>query len=79
MANRDQQQQITSAPTPSLNSIVFITEQDERETTIKSLFCLLRQAVHPASGDLEQPERDAIGWTLYVLEQLVEDDRAAKA
>jgi hypothetical protein len=71
MANREKKE---VPPTPP-HSEIFITEVDERRTTIKSLFAVLRQAVHPKSGELLDEEREAISWMLYFAENLVEDDR----
>lgn len=70
MANREKE--VTTTPP---HSEIFITEKDERRTTIKSLFAVLRQAVHPNSGELLDEEREAIAWMLYFAENLVEDDR----
>jgi len=67
--------QINNSP---LQSQIFISELDERRTTIKSIFSVLRQAVHPNSGELLDEERKAVVWMIYLVECLVEDDQAEK-
>ena len=68
-------QTTTTTPFSEYDSANFFLNQDERETTITSMFNVLRQAVHSNSGELQDEDRDSISWCIYVVQSLVSDDR----
>ena len=71
MANRA----TTTNPFSEYDSANFFLNENELETTITSVFNVLRQAVHSNSGELQDEERDSISWCLYFVQSLVSDDR----
>ena len=52
-------------------SSIFVTNKDERQTTIQSLFVLLRKF---DKTELDDAEVKASSWLFYLLESLVEDE-----
>lgn len=52
-------------------SSIFVTNKDERQTTISSLFALLRKF---DKTELDEAEIKASSWLFYLLESLVEDE-----
>lgn len=52
-------------------SSIFVANKDERQTTIQSLFVLLRKF---DKTELDEAEVKASSWLFYLLESLVEDE-----
>lgn len=61
----------TTATLTEFTSSIFVTNKDERQTTIQSLFVLLRKF---DKTELDEAEVKASSWLFYLLESLVEDE-----